>query len=95
MSGSVCYSVRQQRIDRGTDGVHILMSSPEGALSFSRSSFMHFRLSISNVLSEFYHILHLEVIPLDDECTDWCTVEDVIVSLKKKVSHVNSHSGER
>ena len=67
------------------DGVHILMSSSECDLTFSDLSFSHFRQSVSNVLSEFYHILHVEVVPLDDECTDWCTLDDIILSIQRKL----------
>ena len=98
----VCYSVRRQKVPQRdvngsvavVDGVHILMSSPESNLSSSHLSFTHFRQSVSNVLSEFYHISHVEVVPLDDECTDWCTLDDVILSIQRKLPMVTSYRGE-
>ena len=97
----VFYSVRRQKVPQRdangsvtvVDGVHILISSSEGDFSSSHSSFMHFCQSVSNVLSEFYHISHVEVIPLDDDCTDWCTFDDIILSLLNRLPTVISRRG--
>jgi hypothetical protein len=97
----ICYSVRRQRVRENTsngqsrvvDAIHILMSSPQRDSSAARTTFMHFRQSISNVLKEFYHISYLEVIPIDDECHDWFTHDDAIEAIRKKSPWITSHSG--
>ena len=104
MKDDVWYSVRRQRVKQnngnGTmsvvDGIHILMSSMIGNDStFCQKSFRHFRQCLSNVLCEFYHIKHIEVIPIDDECSDWCCVDDVMKSIHEKVCWVTSQNGEK
>lgn len=97
----ICYSVRRQRVRENTpdgpsrvvDAIHILMSSPQRDSSAARTTFMHFRQSISNVLKEFYHISYSEVIPIDDECKDWFTLHDAMEAIQRKSPWVTSHHG--
>jgi hypothetical protein len=101
----VWYSVRRQRVRQRvdssgrsfmTDAVHIVMSANRAeSSSAARSSFVRFRQLISNVLCEFYHVTHVEVIPMDDECADWATMDDVLFALKSKKCMVTSHLGEQ
>jgi hypothetical protein len=101
----VWYSVRRQRVRQRVDGsgrsfmtdaVHVIMSANRAESSSSaRSSFLRFRQLISNVLCEFYHVPHVEVIPMDDECADWTTLDDVLFALKSKKCMVTSHLGEQ
>ena len=79
-----------------TDGVHIVMSSnSDGSTSESRVSFVRFRQLISNVLCEFYHVTSSEVIPTDDDCDDWCTLDEMAAAIKEKNCVVTTHKGEQ
>ena len=93
----IVYSVRRHSVQQKdplcvVDGIHIVLSSCESFSMSSHLSFMHFRQSILNVLCEFYFVEHTEVIPLDSECTDWCTAAEVMC-LPQNVHSVRSHCG--
>ena len=77
------------------DAVHIIMSSLSRDRASSQRSFFLFRQWMTNILTEFFHVTHTEVIPRDDECSDWCAVKDVICALEKKMPLVTSHFGEQ
>ncbi len=99
----VLYTVRRSRVRKRdtngsfvkTDSVNILMSSRHPDTSQSQLHFVQFRQAISNVLTEFYHVPHEEVIPLDDDCTDYCTLKDVIAALHHREKDVTSYYGEK